>query len=200
MIRTIVCGLLAAVLGVVAVFVNAWLQYGLGIQAFALVVGMVLGLVRTSSPLARLAAFVIGFVIVWAAYAIQAQFLPQLTVSQAIMVFVVLVLITMIAAVSRGKLPFWAFLLGAAGMLGAYGITFQDNPQDFKADSVATVGAFLFPMALGYLAALLVVLIPEDSDHPDQMAAALPAPAPAPPLPPAPAPSESVGINLVKGQ
>lgn len=197
MIRTIVCGLLAAVLGVVAVFVNAWLQYGLGLAAFALTVGVVLGLIRTSSPLARLAAFVIGFVIVWAAYGIQAQFLPQLTVSQAIMVFVVMVLITIIAAISRGKLPFWAFLLGAAGMLGAYGITFQDNPQDFKADSVATVGAFLFPMALGFLAALLVVLIPQDSDRPDEMAAALPAPAP--PLPPAPAPSESAGINLVKG-
>lgn len=177
--RTFACGLILAVLAVVGVFVSDWLQYGLGVTAFGAVIGAVLGLIRTHSPAARLIAFLIGFVIEWAMFGVQAQFLPQVTASSAIIVFIALILITVIAGLSHSQLPFWAFLLGAAAMLGAYGTTFEVSPQGFISDSVATVGAFLFPMALGFLAALLIEAVPQETGEPDAVATPQPVEPPA---------------------
>ncbi len=184
--RTLLCGLLLAVLAAVTVFVTAWLGFGLGVIAFGAAIGGVLGLVRTHSPLARLAAFLIGFVITWAMFGVQAQFLPQVTASLAICVFVGLALISIIAALSHARLPFWGFLLGAAAIAGAYGVQFQLAPQNFIADSIATVGAVLLPIALGLLATLVIEAVPEEAGQPDGFATGPPPYTPPPYTPPPP--------------
>ena len=174
--RILLSGLLLALLAALAVLVGSGLNLSLGSTLFSACIGAVLGLITTNSPLSRIGGFLIGFVISWASYGIRAQFLPQNAVAQAITVFCAIALIAIIAAVAKGKMPFWSFLLGAATMAGAYDFSFAAAPYNFVSQSVATAGAVLFPVALGMLAAVILEALPFGDEAPHEISSSEPPP------------------------
>ena len=107
--------------------------------------------------------------------------LPQLVVSQIIGAVVTIAIITLIAGFTRNKMPFWALLLGAATMVGAYQTEFEDAPQNFLTQSVTSAGGTLIGVALGLIVAAIMELVGADDDEPAATPAAPVAAAPTPP-------------------
>lgn len=82
--KIFVGGLLLAVFTAIALWIGAALQLPLGAILFSGGVGTVLGLIKQGGPIARIVSFLIGFVLSWALFGVQAALLPQLVVSQII--------------------------------------------------------------------------------------------------------------------
>lgn len=175
--RTLIIGFGAALLGAVAVLLGAWLNLGLTDVLLGTALGAALGLAPGASVMRKAAAFIVGFLIAWAGYAVRAAALPDVTVSRAIAVFLSVGLITLACALSRGRLPLWSALLGAVGMTGAYEFTYVAAPYNFISESVSTATGILVPIGFGLLVTILAELVPER--------------APAPPAPQEPAPAAS---------
>lgn len=178
-------GLLLAVFTAIALWIGAALQLPLGGILFSGGVGAVLGLVKQGGPIARIVSFLIGFVVSWVLFGVQAALLPQVVLSQIIGAVVVIAIVTMVAGFSRNKMPFWALLLGSATMVGAYQTQFENAPQNFLTQSVTSAGGTLIGVALGLIVAFLMELIGSDEDAPASAATAPAATTPA--NPPAPA-------------
>lgn len=181
--KIFVGGLLLVVFTAVALWIGAALQLPLGGILFSGGVGTVLGLVKQGGPLARIFSFLIGFIVSWVAFGLQAALLPQVVLSQIIGATVVIVIVTLVAGLSRNKMPFWALLLGSATMVGAYQTQFENAPQNFLTQSVTSAGGTLIGVALGLIVAFIMELVGADADTPAEGAAA-PAPT-APATPPA---------------
>ncbi|HAM22844.1 MAG TPA: hypothetical protein DCQ04_11330 [Actinobacteria bacterium] len=179
--KIFVGGLLLAVFTSIALWIAAALQLPLGAILFSGGVGTVLGLVKQGGPIARIVSFLIGFVLSWALFGVQAALLPQLVISQIIGAVVTIAIITLIAGFTRNKMPFWALLLGAATMVGAYQTEFEDAPQNFLTQSVTSAGGTLIGVALGLIVAAIMELVGADDDEPAATPAAPVAAAPTPP-------------------
>ena len=179
--KIFVGGLLLAVFTSIALWIAAALQLPLGAILFSGGVGTVLGLVKQGGPIARIVSFLIGFVLSWALFGVQAALLPQLVISQIIGAVVTIAIITLIAGFTRNKMPFWALLLGPATMVGAYQTEFEDAPQNFLTQSVTSAGGTLIGVALGLIVAAIMELVGADDDEPAAMPAAPVAAAPTPP-------------------
>jgi hypothetical protein len=160
--RTFLTGALLAVAGALAVLLSEWLHLGLWIALFGAGIGAVLGLVPNRSPLARLLAFLLGLVVAWLGYALRAGVLPDSVTGRMIAVVVVIALITVVCALAGGRLPFWAALLGACALTGAYESDYVAAPYNFLAESLGAVSALLVPVALGFLVAVLTSLVRDD--------------------------------------
>lgn len=167
--RVLVAGFVLAVLAAVSVWIGNLFSIGLGSTLFAGTIGAVLGLVKSHTPIIKIVSFLIGFVVAWALYGVQALLLPLTSTGEMVGVFLTIAVVTIIAALAHSKLPFWAMLLGVAAMAGAYGTSFLSAPQNFISQSVAAAGATLFVAALGMIAAALTELVPSSSD-PDEPA------------------------------
>ena len=178
-------GLLLAVFTAIALWIGAALQLPLGGILFSGGVGAVLGLVKQGGPIARIVSFLIGFLVSWVLFGVQAALLPQVVLSQVIGAVVVIAIVTMVAGFSRNKMPFWALLLGSATMVGAYQTQFENAPQNFLTQSVTSAGGTLIGVALGLIVAFIMELIGADADAPAAAAATPVNTAPA--TPPAPA-------------
>ena len=149
--------------GLLAVFAGLLVDHGAhfgaqvtGTALLGLALGSVLGLVTTVSPVARCIGFVSGFGLAWMGFVLRAGFLPDIPAGRAIATTVVVVAITVIAALSRGKIPLATGLLGAGAMAGAYETSFDLNPAAFTTESVAAATTVLLCAALGFLVAELL--------------------------------------------
>jgi hypothetical protein len=147
-------------------------------------VGAVLGLVKQGGPVARITSFLIGFLLSWVLFGVQAALLPQVVLSQIIGVVVTIAIVTLIAGFSRNRMPFWALLLGAATMVGAYQTQFAAGPQNFLTQSVTSAGGTLIGVALGLIVAFVMELIGADDDAPASRVSASASSAPAAPAVP----------------
>ena len=65
-------------------------------------------------------------------------------------------LITLICALTAGRLPLWAGLLGSALVTGSYATYFENAPQNLLTEMPQYVTASLVPCALAFLAAVFV--------------------------------------------
>ncbi len=180
--KIFVGGLLLAVVTTVGLWVGAALQMPLGAILFTGCVGAVLGLVKQGGPIARILSFLIGFVVSWLFFGIQAALLPQVVLSQIIGTVATIAIITLVAGLSRNKMPFWALLLGSATMVGAYQTQFANAPQNFLSESVSSADGALIGVALGLIVAFMMELIGSDDETP---AAAPATPAATTPVAPA---------------
>jgi hypothetical protein len=170
--RTVLAGLALAVAAVLAVFLGDALNLGLSNPLLGVGAAGALALAPGGRKLGRLIGFLVGIVIALVGYGITAQFLPASSTGTMVQAVVVLVLVTVAALASMGRMPLWSVLLGMATYVGAYQWTFDDKPYDFLNSSVDTLGALLVTAGIGYLAAALVdMLAPED----DEVAAPEPA-------------------------
>ncbi len=185
--KIFVGGLLLAVATALALWVGAALQMPLGGIIFSGGVGTVLGLVKQGGPIARIVSFLIGFVVSWLLFGIQAALLPQVVLSQIIGAVILLAIITLVAGLSGNKMPFWALLLGSATMVGAYQTQFANAPQGFLSQSVSSAGGTLVGVALGLIVAFIMELIGADDETPATTPAAPAATTPAAPAATTPA-------------
>ncbi|MDO7869405.1 hypothetical protein [Nocardioides jiangxiensis] len=146
-------GLLLTIAAVLVAGPGAALDSGLGAVALAgLGAGAVLGLVPDHGVAARLAGFVLGLVLTWAAYAARAAVLPDSTSGRVVATAAVVVLAT--AAVTALRLPLWSALLGAATLAGTYEAAYSDAPSQVATTSTDAVTALVVPLVLGVLAAV----------------------------------------------
>ena len=110
--RHILAGLVLALLTTAIVLFSGPELQGVALLGAAL--GGALGLVPDRSPAQRAAGFGVGFLAAWLGYALRAAVLPDAAAGRAIAVLVVVLVCLGVAALTRGRLPLWSALLGAA--------------------------------------------------------------------------------------
>jgi hypothetical protein len=162
---TLLSGAVLTVGSILLVVLSASL--GLGIESVALMgagSGAVVALVPGRSPLDRLIGFVVGFAVSWLGYLLRAGFLPDTTAGHAIAVAAVVAICSVVAALSRERLPLWTLLLGAAVLAGSYETTYIEAPSQVLRTSTSTSTSVLLAVALGFFAAALVAPRPDGSD------------------------------------
>jgi hypothetical protein len=155
--RHILAGIFLAVLTTAIVLLSD--AFGLDVQGVALLgaaLGGALGLVPDRSPAQRAGAFGVGFVAAWIGYAVRAAVLPDTSGGRAVAVLLVLLLCLAVAAGTRGRLPLWATLLGAAAMAGAYELTYAADPTAFVSSSWSTATSVLLAAGAGFVATSLL--------------------------------------------
>ncbi len=156
--RTLLAGVVLAVAAVVVVLVSSALDLELeSVVLLGAALGAVVALVPDRSPLVRLGGFAAGFVVAWVGYFIRAALLPDSDGGRAVAVGLVVLLCVGVTAASVGRLPLWSTLLGAAALAGAYEFTFNAAVSEVASTSLSTATTLLFTVAIGFLAAALVV-------------------------------------------
>ena len=113
MVKSLVTGLCLAVFAAVIIGLSNLL--GLDLEHVALLgaaLGGVLGLVPHRPAWGKVAGFLAGFLLAWLGFALRAAVLPDSSAGRAVAAFVVVALIAVVAAVSRGRLPLWSGLVG----------------------------------------------------------------------------------------
>ena len=159
MTRHILAGFVLALLTTAIVLFS-----GPELQSVALLgaaLGGALGLVPDRSPAQRAAGFAVGFVAAWLGYALRAAALPDAAAGRAVAVLVVLALCLAVAGLTRGRLPLWSALLGAAAMAGAYEATYAADPSSFVISSATTATSILLAAGAGFLATSLLGVVVE---------------------------------------
>ena len=155
--RHILAGVFLAVLTTAIVLLSD--AFGLDVQGVALLgaaLGGALGLVPDRSPAQRVGAFGVGFAAAWIGYAVRAIALPDTSGGRAVAVLLVLPVCLAVAAGTRGRLPLWATLLGAAAMSGAYELTYAADPTAFVSSSWSTATSVLLAAGAGFVATSLL--------------------------------------------
>jgi hypothetical protein len=152
MVRIFISGLALFVAAAVAIALDALLGLGLGFAILGIAIGGILGLVSDGSPIGRMLAYIIGVVIVIAAYLgrvlVGNSSELGLLVGSAVIIFA----ITLMAGLSNNWLPLWAGLLGAVTVIGAYETAFEIAPQNILSELLPQVSTALVPVALAFLA------------------------------------------------
>jgi hypothetical protein len=169
--RHILAGLVLALLTTAIVLFSGPELQGVALLGAAL--GGALGLVPDRTPAQRAAGFAVGFVAAWLGYALRAAALPDAAAGRAVAVLIVLALCLAVAGLSRGKLPLWSALLGAAAMAGAYEATYTADPASFLTSSATTATSILLAAGAGYLATSLLGAVVEQ-DREEERAAEAP--------------------------
>lgn len=169
--RTFIAGGALILAGVVAIVLDSLLGLGLGFVLFGIALGGVLGLSRDGTPLGRLGAYSVGFVIVVIAYLGRVLVGNASTLGLIIGVVAVILPVAAVSALTRNRLPLSAGLLGVATVVGAYEAAFLASPQNIQSELLPVASAAIFPVALGFLAAVWFSLPGDEDDGALQSAA-----------------------------
>jgi hypothetical protein len=162
--KVFIQGLALAIAGFVAIALNNLLDLGLGSIVFGLLVGGVLGLVSDGGPVGRIGGFLVGVLVALIMYLVRVLFLNDSFAGQVVGLLVSLAIVTVICALTAGRLPLWSALLGSALVVGAYETSFIDNPANVQSELLQYTTMALVPAALGFLAAIFVADKPEAPD------------------------------------
>jgi hypothetical protein len=123
---------------------------------FGIAVGAVLGMVPSRAAPERAGAWAAGVLAAWAGYAVRLSLLPDTALGRAIAAALVVLLVTAVAALTFGRLPLWAGLLGVASMVAAYEAMVTGTAA-FLSDSTTAVTTLALAAGLGFLATSLMV-------------------------------------------
>lgn len=152
MIRTIIAGAVLAVLaGLLAAGGDAF-----GITSvWPVLLAAAVGLVAGRATIGRTGGVVLGAVLGFVAMALRAGFLPDVGMSQALVVVLAILVLTLVAAVSGGAVPLWAGLVGYGVFVGFYEPTYAANPTAFLTEAPAALAVIVLATAIGTLVAVL---------------------------------------------
>lgn len=165
--RTIFAGLILAAATVVTMMIGAVLDLEIeSVALLGLTAGAIISLVPDASPGRRVAAFVLGFAAALLGYLVRAALMPDTSTGRAIAAGVVVLLCVGVVAISMGRLPLWATLLGTASLVGAYEITYSEAPPRVLDTSVSSSTALLLCVAVGFLATTVTSAGPTRRDVP----------------------------------
>lgn len=152
MLKTLLLGVIAAVLAVVILLLLSVFNFGGANGVLAVTAGLVLGLVRDKSPLARYGAFLVGMIFGLIAVVAAA--------GGWIGFLIAIVIYTVISALTGGRLPLWAMILGGSTFAAMYlpylvataWYILTQYPSTFFLALAASSGAFI----IGVLAELIL--------------------------------------------
>ena len=156
--HTWVVGLTMAVLVVVVAAVGQAMSLNLQNIVYGVGAGAVLGLAGPGGPIGRCIGFVIGLVAAIAYFLLRLAALPPTWLGAALASIVVIIILTVVSSVTKGKVPMWAPLLGAVSMVGAYNTAFNTTPWLLQTQIVTVACNLLLSAAVGFLIAILVEL------------------------------------------
>jgi hypothetical protein len=156
--RYILAGLVLAVLTAVIVGLSGALGLDVeGVALLAATLGGALGLTPDRTPAQRVGAFGVGFLATWwLGYLLRAAVLPDTTAGIAVAALIVLLVCLAVAAGTRGRLPLWATLLGAAALAGAYEPVYGADPTAVFSTSSTTAASVLLVAGAAFLATSLL--------------------------------------------
>lgn len=180
MVRIIVSGLALFGAAAVAIGLDSLLGLGLGFAILGIAIGGVLGLVPGGGAIGRMLAYVLGVVIVLAAYLGRVLVGNSSDLGLLVGSAVIILTITLVAAVSNNRLPLWAGLLGAVTVIGAYETAFEIAPQNILSELLPEVSTALVPVALAFLATVWFSMSGSEESQPQSEAAREPEPQPQP--------------------
>ncbi len=152
--RTLLAGLVLVIATALTVVIGEALD--LEVEAVALLgvtTGAIVSLVPDQSASRRLAAFALGFIAAYAGYLVRAAVTPDTSVGRAVAAALIVLLCVGVFAISAGRLPFWAALLGSASLAGAYEFTYTQAATRVLDTSVSSATALLLCVAVGFLVA-----------------------------------------------
>jgi hypothetical protein len=191
-------GLALLIAGLVALILNHFLNLGLGSIVFGLAIGGILGLVGDGGAIGRAGAFVVGIIVALVQYIVRVLFLNDSFAGNVVVIIIGLLLVTVVCALTSGRLPLWAALAGVALVTGAYETAFVDSPQNVTTQLFQYTTMALVPAAFGFLATIFFSdqIVPASSERgtappeprPMAPAGATASPAAATPPPPPSAP------------
>jgi hypothetical protein len=169
--------ILAALVAVLVAFGDS---FGLDAGLFALLgvaVGAVLGLVPSRLAAERAAAWAVGFLAAWLGYAARVSLLPDTPSGRAVAAAIVVLAVAAVAALSFGRLPLWAGLLGVVSMTAGYEVTAARGPTSFTTDSLTAGTTVAFATSVGFLVtSLMVRVVPPVTPPPPPPDASVPGP------------------------
>lgn len=154
--KTILAGLSLVAATALTVFVGEGLH--LEVEAVAVLgvaAGAIVVLVPDQTASRRLAAFALGFVAAFVGYLFRAAITPDTATGRAAAAGVIVLLCVGVVAISMGRLPLWAALLGGASVAGAYEFTYAQAPTRVLDTSVSSATALLLCVAVGFLVTTL---------------------------------------------
>lgn len=152
--KNLFTGAVLAVAALLVVALSAGLDLDLeSVALLGAALGAVIALVPDRTPLVRLLGFGVGFAIAWAGYVARAGLLPDTSQGRGVTVVAVVVVCTLVAALSLDRIPLWPLLLGAAGMAGAYEFTYSNEPTQVLDTSMSVVTTMVLTVGIGFLAA-----------------------------------------------
>lgn len=171
MARSFVTGglLLAAV--AVLLLLNSLLDLGLGSVLLGTALGGALGMLTVGGPIGRVGAFLVGFVITVVGYLVRVLLLNETGLGLFLFALLVIGVVTLVAGLTKGRMPLAAGLLGAASVVGGYEVLFSFAPQNITDQLVPAASAVLLPAAVAFFAATLAQLLTPDAPD-DQVVAA----------------------------
>lgn len=156
MLKVLLFGVVCAVMAAILIFLGAAMGLQLPNVLYGIAAGAVLGLQRTQSPLGRAGAFLIGFLFGLLYFVVTATVLPATAAGSAVATVVIILILTLIAMLTRDRLPLWGMFLGAMTYIGVYWAAYNATPWFLPTQSVQLAGAVLLPAAAGFLICLLV--------------------------------------------
>lgn len=156
MLRVMLFGAACAVLAAIFIFAGAALGLALPNVLYGIAAGAVLGLVRLQSPLGRAGAFLVGYAFGVIYFVLSATVLPSTPAGVTVATIVVILVCTLISALTRDRMPLWAMFLGAMTFVGAYWASYASSPWLLPTQSVQLATAVLLTVAAGFLVTLLV--------------------------------------------
>src|SRR5687767_222945 len=115
--RTLLAGLLLVLFTGLTIFVGEALD--LEVESVALLgvaTGAIVALVPDQTVSRRLAAFALGFVAAYVGYLVRAAVTPDTSAGRAVAAAFIVLLCVGVFAISVGRLPLWAALLGGASL------------------------------------------------------------------------------------
>lgn len=152
--KTFIAGLLVIAAAVLAIVLDGALGLGLGSVLLGVAIGGALGLSTDGTPIGRLGAFLVGFLVALVGYLIRILLLNESTLGSILHILLVLGLVTVICGVTKNRLPLLSGLLGIAAMVGAYEFAFASSPANIQTEIFEYASRVLVPVALGFLATL----------------------------------------------
>lgn len=160
--KTLLVGVVLTVTAVLVVVLSDMFDLKLdAVILLGVALGAVVALVPDRTPAMRLAGFAVGFVAVWVAYLLRAGMLPDSTGGRAFAVGLVMVLCVAVAALSMGRVPLWASLLGAAALAGAYEYTYSAAPSEVTSTSLTAATSLVMTVAVGFMVVALLAPGPD---------------------------------------
>lgn len=175
--RVLLFGVVAAVLLAVVTGVGQMLGILYPNVLVGIAAGAGLGLVRVGSPGARAGAFLVGFVICIVGYLIRVTLLPTYWLGMIVFGALVILLVTVISALTRGRLPLFAMFLGVVVFSGTMESPFILTPWFLLSLLPQLASGLLMTVAAGFLVTLLVELMEDGPIEAPMADPMLPAPA-----------------------
>jgi len=111
------------------------------------------GLAARPLTIGRVVAYVAGAIISWVMLAVRAGYLPDVVASEAVVLVVGVVLLTILAVLTADRVPLWAGLAGYAAFAGLYEPMFAEVPTAFLTESPAALVTVLLAAGAGILIA-----------------------------------------------